>query len=113
MTRDTRMPGVAIALALAAGGAHFHAAPSFLRVAVILLFLAVGPGLALVGLLDVDDPLEELLLVVGLSLVVDLLVAESLVLGSAFSADTCVPLLMAIAIGGALAHIVLVPEAEP
>lgn len=113
MTRDRRLPPVAIGLALAAGGAHFHAAPSFLRVGVVLLFLTVGPGLALVGLLHVQDPLEELLLVVGVSLVLDLLVAESLVLGSAFSPDTCMPMLMAIAIGGALAHVMLVPEAEP
>ena len=86
MTRDRRLPLVAIALALAAGAVHFADAPPPLRIALVLLFLAVGPGLAMVGLLRLDDPLEELLLVVGASLVLDLLVAEALVVSSEFSA---------------------------
>jgi hypothetical protein len=109
MTRDRRLPLVVIALALAAGAAHFADAPPPLRVAVVLLFLTFGPGLAMVGLLGLDDPLEELLLVVGASLVLDLLVAEALVLSSEFSADACMPALMAIAIGGAVVHMRVLP----
>jgi hypothetical protein len=112
VTRDRRLPAVAIALALAAGAVTLGA-PAPLRPAVVLVFLAIGPGLALVGLLGLDDPLEELLLVVGASLVLDLLVAEALVLTGAWSVETCIPLLMAIAIGGAFAHMRLVREDEP
>jgi hypothetical protein len=112
MTRDRRLPAVVIALALAAGLVTLGA-PAPLRPAVVLVFLAVGPGLALVGLLGLDDPLEELLLIVGTSLVLDLLVAEALVLAGAWSVEACIPALMAIAIGGAIAHRRLVPEVEP
>jgi hypothetical protein len=111
MTRDRRVPAVAIGLALAAGAATLGA-PAPLRPAVVLVFLAIGPGLALVGLLGVDDGLEELLLVVGASLVLDLLVAEALVVTGVWSVGACIPVLMAIAVGGAVAHMRLVPGAE-
>jgi hypothetical protein len=113
MMRDRRLPAVAIALALAAGAATLWAAPAPLRPAVVLLFLAVGPGLALVGLLGLDDPLEELMLVIGASLVLDLLAAQALVLAGAWSAEACIQLLMAVAIGGAIAHMRLVPGGGP
>jgi hypothetical protein len=109
MMRDRRLPGLAIALALAAGADTLWEAPAPLRPAVVLLFLAVGPGLALVGILGLDDPLEELMLVIGASLVLDLLVAEALVLAGAWSAEACIQLLIAVAIGGAIAHMRLVP----
>jgi hypothetical protein len=113
MTRDRRLPVVAVALALAAGAVTLSTASAPLRPAVVLVFLAVGPGLALVGLLGLDDPLEELLLVVGASLVLDLLAAEALVLAGAWSAEGCIALLMAVAIAGAIVHMQVVPEDEP
>jgi len=109
MMSDRRLPAVAIALAVAAGVVTLWAAPAPLRPAVVLVFLAIGPGLALVGLLGLDDPLEELMLVIGASLVLDLLVAEALVLAGAWSAEACIQLLMAVAIAGAIAHMRLVP----
>jgi hypothetical protein len=113
MTRDRRLPVLAIGLAVAAGAVTLWEAPEPWRPAVVLVFLAIGPGMALVGLLGLDDPLEEVLLVVGASLVLDLLVAEALVLSSAWSAEACTQLLMTVAIGGAIAHIRLVPRGEP
>jgi len=113
VTRDWRLPAVAIGLAIAAGAVTIWDSPAPWRHAVVLAFLAIGPGLALVGLLGLDDPLEELMMIVGASLVLDLLVAEALVLGSVWSADVCMQLLMAIAIGGAVAHMRLVPGGEP
>jgi len=113
MMRDRRLPAVAIGLAVAAGAVTIWEAPAPWRPAVVLVFLAIGPGLALVGLLGLDDPLEEVMLVIGASLVLDLLVAEALVLTSAWSAEACMQLLMAVAVGGAIAHIRLVPRAEP
>jgi hypothetical protein len=113
VTRDRRLPAGVIALALAAGAATLWVAPGPARTAVVLVFLAIGPGLALVGLLGLDDPLEECLLVVGASLVLDLLVAEALVLGSVWSAEACIQLLVAVAIGGAIAQIRLVPRVQP
>jgi hypothetical protein len=113
MTRDRRLPVVAVALALAAGAVTLWAASAPLLPAVVLVFLAVGPGLALVGLLGLDDPLEELVLVVGASLVLDLLVAEALVLAGAWSAEACIALLMAVAIAGAILHMRVVPEDQP
>jgi hypothetical protein len=105
MTRDRLMPAVAIGLTVAAGAATFASAPAPVRPAVVLLFLLIGPGVALVGLLRLEDPLEELLLIVGASLTLDLLVAEALVLSRGWSAHACMLLLMAIAIGGAAAQI--------
>lgn len=112
MMQGRHVPALAGALALAAGAVTLLAAPAPLRPAVVLLFLAIGPGLALVGLLGLDDPLEELLLVIGASLVLDLLVAEALVLAGAWSAEVCIQLLTAVAIGGAIAHARLVPGGE-
>jgi hypothetical protein len=113
MTRDPRLPALTIALALVAGAVTLWAAPAPIRPAVVLVFLAVGPGLALVGLLGLDDPLEELLLVVGASLVLDLLVAEALVLAAAWSAEACIQLLVAVSIGGAIAHMRLIRDEVP
>jgi len=110
MRADLRRPTLAIGLALAAGAVTFAGAAAPLRPAVVLVFLAVGPGLALVSLLRLDEPLEELLLIVGASLVLDLLAAEALVLSRVWSADVCLLVLMAIAIAGALAHVTVVPR---
>jgi hypothetical protein len=47
------------------------------RAVALLLFLLFGPGLGLVGLLEVEEPWRETTLVIGVSLAVDLVVVTA------------------------------------
>jgi hypothetical protein len=91
-------PGVALALALATAVAVSAGATGAARVAPVGLFLLLGPGLALVGPARLNDRFAELLLAVAASLVLDLLVAEALVLAGRWSADAALGVLLAVAV---------------
>jgi uncharacterized membrane protein len=52
---------------------------------VVLPFLLAGPGLALVSLLDLDEPLEEVVLAIALSVSLDVLVALVMLYGRFWS----------------------------
>jgi hypothetical protein len=69
----------------------------------LLWFLAAIPGLPYVLMLrSPDDPVAFWLVVVGLSVAIDALVAEALLYASAYSAITAVGVLAGVACAGAL-----------
>lgn len=77
-------------------------APLPVRAAVVLGFLVAGPGLAIVPLLRIRQVSVEITLVLALSLALDTLVAESLVLAQAWSAGLALAVLIAISVTGAV-----------
>jgi hypothetical protein len=75
------------------------------RVPAVLVFLLVGPGLALVGLLHVDDVWRELALVLGLSLAIDGVVVGGLAYAGDRSAGHALAVLVVVAMTGALGQL--------
>jgi len=72
-----------------------------LRGPVVLAFLLVGPGMALVHLLRLRDPLAEMCLAVALSIALDTLVASAFLYAGAWSPSTILVALIAVAVFGA------------
>lgn len=91
---------ISLALAAAAVAAAFGAGPDALRLATVLPFLVVAPGLAVVPLLHLRDPYAEAVLTVAASLTIDVAVSETLVLTGAFSAPGAIVLLAAACVCG-------------
>src|SRR5947199_2089846 len=87
-------PAAAAALAIAAGAAPLLPAPEPIRVAATWSFLAVGPGLALIGASGLGGPLTISLFAVALSLTVDALVACLLLYAGAWSPSRSLDLLI-------------------
>jgi hypothetical protein len=102
----TLRPTAVLAVAAAAEIAVLSSPRDALGRAAVLLFLLVGPGAALVPLLRLDDGMGELLLMVALSVVLDLLVATTLVLTRAWSPTAAMGVLLTVAAGGAIAQVV-------
>ncbi|SFP13074.1 hypothetical protein SAMN05660464_2152 [Geodermatophilus dictyosporus] len=71
-------PVLVVGLGLAALVVPGTTAAPGVRVVVLLAFLVLGPGLALVGLLDIPDGWRELALAIGVSLALDLVVVAVL-----------------------------------
>ena len=94
-------PAAVLALSAAAAGAFASGGSGAFRTVLAGLFLLLGPGLAITGLLGLRDPLTELQLAVAASLTVDLLVAETLVLLDAWSVDAAMAALVSLAAAGA------------
>jgi hypothetical protein len=67
-------PALVVGLSFAALIVPRVAAAPGVRVVVLLVFLVLGPGLALVGLLDIPDGWREMSLVIGVSLALDVVV---------------------------------------
>ena len=72
----------------------------------VLAFLALGPGLALVGLLGLPDPWQEVALVVGVSLALDVVVVGTLAYAGQRSSSPAFAILVAIALAGAVAQLI-------
>jgi uncharacterized membrane protein len=70
-------PAVAVALTAAVLVAASGLADPAVRTVAVVLFLALAPGLALVGLLRIPDAWRELAMVIGASLALDLVVASA------------------------------------
>jgi hypothetical protein len=98
-------PAAVLAMAAAAEIAVLSARHDLVGRTVVLLFLLLGPGAALVPLLRLGDGMGELLLMIALSLSLDLLVALMLVLTRAWSPTAAMGLLLAVAAGGAIAQV--------
>ena len=64
-------------------------------------FLLVCPGLALVPLIRIGDPWEEIALALGVSVALDIVVATALMYADAWSPALIVGVLAAISIAGA------------
>lgn len=72
--------------------------PDPLRLPIVLVFLLVAPGLALVGFLRLGDPFAELVVGAGISLTVDVLVSEAFVVTSRFWATGVIIVLVALCV---------------
>lgn len=72
-----------------------------LRGPVVLAFLLVGPGLALVHALRLRDRLAELCLAIALSVALDTLVASAFLYAGAWSPDAILGALVALTVAGA------------
>jgi len=79
--------------------------PSPLRTLFVAVFLLLGPGLGIVGLLGVEDPWELLALAFGLSIALDTAVALMLVYVVGWYPGAGLGILLAISIAGALAQL--------
>lgn len=73
------------------------------RAIAALLFLLIGPGLACVRLLRLDDPLTELALAVAVSLALETIVATALLATGYWSAGAALAALVAITLAAVAA----------
>jgi len=99
--RRVPWPPVVAAAALAAAVAALAGAPEPVRAPLVLAFLVLGPGMAFVPLLKLGDPVAEVTLGIGISLALDLVVAVAMLYAGAWSPETTLVVLVAIALGGA------------
>jgi hypothetical protein len=90
---------LALALAIALG-AHGP-----VRGVLALWFFLTCPGMAIVGLLRIDDRLAEALLAIALSIAIGMLVALAMVLAHAWSPNAAAALLVALTLAGAVAQV--------
>jgi hypothetical protein len=74
------------------------------RTVVVIWFLAVCPGLGIVGLLRLRDPWVVAALVPALSLSIDVIVAAFLSYAGLWSPDAAILILVAVSVAGALAQ---------
>lgn len=72
---DLGWPALIALAAVLAGTVVVFDAPPPIRPFVILVFLGIGPGLSLVGLLDINDLTQRLVLAIGVSLALDTIIA--------------------------------------
>jgi hypothetical protein len=100
-------PALAVLLGLLALAATTDVADPAVRVVALLLFLVFGPGLALVGLLGMDEPWREAALVIGVSLAVDLVLLTALAYNGGRSAGDGLAVLLGVTVLGAAAQVVL------
>lgn len=80
------------------------------RAGVTLAFMLVGPGLALIGLLHLDDLMLEISLALALSLALETLLAMSMLLLKHWVPSTGLSILEVEAAAGALAQVVAVQK---
>ncbi|HEY3108375.1 MAG TPA: hypothetical protein VGL23_06460 [Chloroflexota bacterium] len=92
-------PAAAAALAVAAGAAPLLSAPEPMRLVATWSFLAVGPGLALLGTSGLGGPLAASIFALALSLTVDGLVACLLLYAGAWSPARGLALLIGLSLG--------------
>jgi hypothetical protein len=81
------------------------AGPSDVRTLLVAVFLLLGPGLGVVGLIGLEDAWQLLTLAFGLSLALDTAVALMLVYVIGWYPGAGLGVLLAISIAGALAQL--------
>jgi hypothetical protein len=81
--------------------------PSF-RPAIILWFFLICPGMALVRLLRIADHVAELTVAIALSVTLDAIVAETMVMTGRWSPKWALILLAALSVLGAVLQIITV-----
>jgi uncharacterized membrane protein len=79
---------------------------STFRPVVTLAFLAICPGMALLPLVRIDEPLSELVLAIGLSVALDTIVAASTLYAGAWSPDGALVILVVISAAGSVLQLV-------
>lgn len=103
--QGTLWPVLILLSALASAGVTFVGWWPPLRVLITLWFLAICPGMGLVRLLRLRDPLAELTLAVALSIAFATIVACSVLYAGFWSPPLILIILLAISIGGALVQL--------
>jgi hypothetical protein len=107
-------PPVVLVLSLLAmiEGVYAHGS-SPLRTLLVVCFLAIGPGLAVVGLLRLSDAWLEAALVPALSLSIDVIVGGVLSYTGLWSPYAAIVILVALSVLGALCQDLLRRELRP
>jgi hypothetical protein len=100
MNRDRGISLAIGAVALLAGLLFANEADNGLRTAVAVVFLLLGPGLAFVRLLRLNDPVTELTLSVAASLGIETVVATALLVTGLWSAGTALAMLILFTLAG-------------
>jgi hypothetical protein len=98
-------PGLVVLLGVLAAAASTQLAVPGVRVVALLLFLLLGPGLGLVGVLEIGEPWRETALVIGVSLAVDLVVVTALAYYGTRTAEGTLLILIGIAGLGAVIQV--------
>lgn len=107
MTLARAWPGpIVLGCALAVAVAVPLGEPSAGRTMLVAAFFLLGPGLALVGLLEIEDPWTLLALAFGLSVALDTAVALVLVYITGWEPSVGLAVLLALSMAGALAQTV-------
>ncbi len=73
-----------------------------IRPIIMMWFLIICPGMAFVHLLQIQDPLSEIVLAVALSLVLDLLIAAAVLYAGLWSPDLILNILKVLTLSGVL-----------
>ena len=84
--------------------------PAPIRAPVVIWFIAICPGMALVRLLRLDQPAVEVMLAIALSVAIGGLVPAALLYAGRWSPPWTLAILIAITIGGLAADPILVPR---
>jgi hypothetical protein len=106
-TRPWLRPGLAVVLCLAVAGAAVRRALVVAASAAVVAFLTLGPGLGIVGLLGVRDRWQQLALVIGLSLAIDVLAVAAFQYAGDEDAGHPLAVLIVLALVGAVADLCL------
>src|SRR5579864_1964787 len=99
-------PSIIVILAIGAGLLMFSESSSPVRPVITLGFLLVCPGMSMVRLLHIHDPLTELTLAIALSLAIDAIVAAIMLYAASWSPLRSLVVLIGISIGGAIIQVV-------
>jgi hypothetical protein len=84
--------------------------PAPIRAPIVIWFIAICPGMALVRLLRLDQPAVEVMLAIALSVAIGGLVPAALLYAGRWSPAWTLAILAAITIGGLAADPILVPR---
>jgi len=104
-------PGpVVLGCALAVAGVALLGEPSPGRTLLVAVFLLLGPGLAIVGLLEIEDTWALLALAFAASAALDTAVALVLVYVTAWEPGAGLAVLIAVSVAGALLQAVRASE---
>ncbi len=98
--------GVLSVIAIGATVAFAAGWESPLRTVLVLIFLLFVPGLALVELLKVRDPLSQLALATGASLALETVAGVTLLYAGAFSAERTMAIVVALTLAALLVAMV-------
>lgn len=99
-----------IVVAVAATLLVFAAPGSTARPYVVLVFALVCPGMAVVRLFRIDEPLLELAVAIALSIGVELLLSTAMLYLGLWSPETLFVALVCVAIGCAAVEVTRVPQ---
>jgi len=96
------IPGFILVSGVITGVVAFSGILPVLRPILVFGFLLVCPGWAFVRLLPIQDPIQQAILAIALSLAIDTVVAVVLLYSGAWSSSTGLLILIAISIAGSL-----------